>query len=258
MRSPLSYFGGKSRLVKTIVPLIPSDHICYCEPFSGGAWVLFAKDPSKVEVVNDFDMELVTFWRVIQNHLEEFLRYFKWVLISRYLFDLTNKQDPLLLTDVQRAVRYYYIQRLGFGGKTIKRTWGQGAIRPPSLNLETIGDVLLETHWRLRRVVIERMDACACISKYDRPTTAFYLDPPYYHVSQDYAYQFSDADFTRLRDTLTSIKGRFILSLNDHPYICELFKGFRIRRVELTYSSVNSRQCSTARSKTRYELLITN
>ena len=83
LRSPLNYLGGKSRLAERIVKLIPEDHTCYCEPFCGAAWVLFAKEPSRVEVINDADGELVTFWRVVQNHLEEFLRYYKWALISR-------------------------------------------------------------------------------------------------------------------------------------------------------------------------------
>lgn len=110
MRSPLNYLGGKSRLAERIVKLIPEDHICYCEPFCGAAWVLFTKQPSKVEVINDADGELITFWRVVQNHLEEFLRYYKWALISRRLFELENMKNPETLTDIQRAVRYFYTQ----------------------------------------------------------------------------------------------------------------------------------------------------
>jgi len=258
MKSPLNYFGGKSVLSKTIVPLIPRDHVCYCEPFAGGAWVLFSKDPSEVEVLNDLDAELITFWRVVQNHLEEFLRYYKWAVVSRHLFDLANKQDPALLTDIQRAVRYYYLQRLGFGGRTFKRTWGAGAMKPTNLNLDTIEDVLLSTHWRLKRVTIERMDACDCIKRYDRKTTFFYIDPPYYHVSQGYAHQYKDADFSRLKETLNGIVGRFVLSLNDTPDVISLFKGYHFRRVSLRYSAGNVRAAEDTRAKLRAELLISN
>ena len=115
MNSPLKYAGGKSRLADRIVSMIPS-HTCYCEPFCGAAWVFFRRStPAPVEVVNDRDGELVTFWRVMQNHIEEFLRYYKWAIVSREVFELENKKDPSTLTDIQRATRYYYIQRLSFG-----------------------------------------------------------------------------------------------------------------------------------------------
>ena len=114
MKSPLNWQGGKSRLSDKIIPLIP-DHVCYCEPFCGAAWILFGKEPSKAEVINDRDMDLVTFWRVIQNHLEEFLRFYKYGVVSREIFHLFNKAVPETLTDIQRAVRFYYLQRLSFG-----------------------------------------------------------------------------------------------------------------------------------------------
>jgi DNA adenine methylase len=139
MKSPLNYLGGKSRLADKIVTMMPDDHICYCEAFCGASWVLFAKPPSQCEVINDADNELVTFWRVIQNHLEEFLRYFKYAVTSRRIFDLENLKNPETLTDIQKAVRYYYLQRCGFGGKVSARTFGTGATGPARLNLSTIG-----------------------------------------------------------------------------------------------------------------------
>lgn len=257
MKSPLNYFGGKSRLAERIIKRIPA-HVCYCEPFSGAAWVFFGKEPSKQEVINDLDHELVNFWRVIQNHLQPFLDYFKYAVISRKLFELENRKDPETLTDIQRAVRYYYLQRLGFGGKTIGRTFGTVATRPMNLNLSTIEETLLDVHWRLERVTIEHLDACRCIEKYDRPATFFYIDPPYYHVAQDYAHEFHDRDYERLANTLRSIQGKFLLSLNDLPAIRSLFKGFTLDAVTLKYCSGNSRQCADTRSKDRKELFITN
>ncbi len=258
MNSPLAYFGGKSRLAKRIVPMIPENHVCYCEPFCGAAWILFKKQPSKVEVINDLDGELVTFWRVVQNHLQPFLEFFKMAIISRKIFDLENRKDPTTLTDLQRAARYYYLQRLGFGGKTSGRTFGACAMRPMNLNLTTIEEALLEVHWRLERVTIEHLDACRCIEKYDRKETCFYIDPPYYHVTQDYCRPFEDNDFQRLADTLSSIKGRFILSLNDDKDIRSMFKKFHQIKIATKYSSGNSRVAADTRTKEHSELLIHN
>ena len=257
MRSPLKkYHGGKSRLVAKIVPLIPP-HVCYCEPLVGGGWVLFGKPPSKVEVINDYDCELVTFWRVIQHHLEEFLRFYKYSIISRKIFDLEKLRSPATLTDIQRAVRYYYLQRLAFGGLTDKRHFGTGATRPPTLVLSGMEDTLLDIHWRLQAVVIENLDGCECIRRYDRPTTFFYIDPPYYGV-KGYAARFKPCDFIRLRASLAGLKGKFILSLNDVPEIRRLFKGFKQQRVSTIYSSTNGRVSPEMRSQPRGELLIRN
>ena len=87
INSPLKWIGGKRLLTKTIIPLIPK-HICYCEVFSGAAWVLFQKDPaiSKVEVLNDLDGELVNFYDVVKNNWRAFVRSFNYKLVSRQAF----------------------------------------------------------------------------------------------------------------------------------------------------------------------------
>lgn len=255
MNSPLNYLGGKSRLADRIVKLIPPDHLCYCEAFCGASWVLFAKDPSKVEVINDMDRELVTFWRVIQNHLEEFLRYFKYAVVSRSIFELENRKNPDTLTDVQRAVRYYYLQRCGFGGRVTSRTFGTGCTRPPGLNVTTIEERLLEVHWRMSKVTIEHLDACECIRRYDRPTTLFYLDPPYWETA-GYAVPFKADDYTRLRDTVRKISGRFIMSLNDAPAVRQIFADFKIMKVHTRYSTGRSDEAS--RSELQSEVIIRN
>lgn len=258
MNCPLNYLGGKSRLAAKIIPRIPADHVCYCEPFVGAAWVLFSKPPSKAEVINDRDGELVTFWRVIQNHLQAFMEYFKYAVISRKLFDLENRKNPETLTDIQRAVRYYYLQRLSFGGKVAGRTFGTSATQPGRLNLTCMEETLLEVHWRLERVTIEHLDGIACVERYDRPETFFYIDPPYYHLSQGYAHKFTDSDFERLRDCLCKVKGRFLLSINDDPAIRKLFRSFSQHRVSLSYSVGNTRSVSDTRSKPRFELFVMN
>jgi DNA adenine methylase len=76
MDSPLCYIGGKSRLSSIITPMIPE---CkqYCEVFAGAAWIFFRKEQSASEVINDLDGDLISFYRVVQNHLEEFLKQFK-------------------------------------------------------------------------------------------------------------------------------------------------------------------------------------
>jgi DNA adenine methylase len=78
----IPWIGGKRRLVKTILPLFP-EHRCYVEPFAGAAALLFAKEESPTEVLNDINGELINLYRVLKHHLIEFLNQFKWALASR-------------------------------------------------------------------------------------------------------------------------------------------------------------------------------
>jgi DNA adenine methylase len=251
MNSPLAYIGGKSKLAKTIIGMMP-EHKAYCEVFAGAAWVFFRKEPSKYEVINDLDGDLICFYRVLQNHLEEFLRQFKWLLSSREWFeDWKRQQAAGGLTDIQRAARYYYLQRMCFAGRVKGRTFGAAALRRPRINLLRIEEELSEVHLRLADVTIEHLPWQKFLKTYDRPGTFFYLDPPYYKAPY-YAHNFKLADFQELATTLAGLRSNFILSINDHPDMRETFKTFDIAPVKLFYSAAK-KQCKKA-----CELLITN
>src|SRR5947208_3538637 len=86
INSPFKWVGGKSRLRKYIIPLIPP-HTCYAEPFCGAAWVLFGKPPSDVEVINDIDQDIVSFFRVVKEHPEALIDSFDLALVSRAEFE---------------------------------------------------------------------------------------------------------------------------------------------------------------------------
>ena len=81
-KSFLSWVGGKSLLANKIIPKIP-EHTCYCEVFAGAAWLLFKKEESKTEIINDINSDLVTLYRVVKHHLDEFVRYLRWILVAR-------------------------------------------------------------------------------------------------------------------------------------------------------------------------------
>src|SRR5574340_924784 len=119
MIGPLAYIGGKRSLAQRVIALLP-EHTAYVEPFAGGAQVFFHKEPSKVEVLNDLDGEIVNFFRVCQQHYEELLRSFRFSLVSRKWFDLFKATDPATLTDVQRAARYLYLLKGSFASLVVR------------------------------------------------------------------------------------------------------------------------------------------
>lgn len=239
MRSFLSYLGGKSRLVNAILPLIP-EHKCYCEPFSGAAWVLFGKEESDVEVINDLNSELIALYRVIQRHPDEFIRYLRWVLVSRELFERFKSQDIKNLTDIERAVRFFFLLRTGFGARIKNPTFSSAITNKPRLNLFRIEDELSAAHLRLSRVYIENLPYQDMILKADKVDTFFYLDPPYVNCENYYGDGiFCKGDFEVLRNLMRDMKGKACLSINDVPEIRELFSDdsvFHIRKAATFYS----------------------
>jgi DNA adenine methylase len=236
MKSPLSYVGGKSRLAKQIIEMMP-DHQGYCEVFAGAAWVFFQKEPSRYETINDLDSDLIAFYRVLQNHLEEFLRQFKWVLSSREWFeDWKRQQVAGGLTDIQRAARYYYLQRHSFAGRVRQRTFGANQLRLPRINLLRLEEELSEVHLRLARVTIENLPWREFLIRYDRQRTFFYLDPPYYKAPY-YRHNLELDDYSEMAEILAGLKGQFILSINDVPEMRDTFRMFKIRPVKLKYST---------------------
>lgn len=252
MNSQLCYVGGKSKLSKIICEMIP-EHKTYCEVFAGAAWVFFRKEPSRYEVINDRDSDLISFYRCIQNHLEEFLRQFKWLLASRELWnDFKRQAEVGGLTDIQRAARYYYLQRMCFGGRVRNRTFGTSPERHPKINLLRLEEEMSTIHLRLSQVIIEHLDYADVIKRYDKPGTFFYLDPPYYKAPFYEHNFYTLEDYNMISVCLQNIKGKFLLSLNDHDDIRKAFSCFPLKSVTVGYS-LNAVSPSVGK-----ELLISN
>lgn len=229
-----SWMGGKRRLAKHILPLFP-EHTCYVEPFCGAAALFFMKEQSKAEVLNDASSDVINLFRVVQHHLEEFIRQFKWALVSRQLFEWVNDTPPETLTDIQRAARFFYLQQLTFGAKPTGRTFGTSTTTPLRLNLTRIEETLSQAHLRLARATIEHLDWQECIKRYDRDHTLFYLDPPYWGTA-GYGEDFGFDQYKSMAELAKTSKGRFVISINDHPDMLDVFSGFDMHEVSFRHT----------------------
>lgn len=230
----IPWLGGKRRLAKHILPLFP-EHTCYVEAFAGGAALFFLKEPSDVEVLNDVNGELVNLYRVVKHHLEELLRQFKWALTSRQMYEWTQATPPEILTDVQRAARFFYLQKLSFGSRVEGQTFGTATTAPARLNLLRLEEDLSMAHLRLSRVTIEQLPWQLCLARYDRPHTLFYLDPPYWGT-EGYGVDFGLEQYDEMARLMRAIQGRAIVSVNDIPEMRKAFAGFRMTRVRTSYT----------------------
>ena len=234
------WFGGKKYLARRIIERIEAiPHRCYAEPFlgMGGVFLRRAKRPP-VEIVNDINGDIVNLFRVVREHPDELVRQFRWALASRREFRRLLEIPPETLTDVQRAARFAYLQRLRFSGVPTGTGMNFTAYHASRLTADKMHRLIEAAHRRLQGVQIECLPWGEFIRRYDRPFTLFYIDPPYWGHEADYGKGlFVRDDFALMVELLAGLKGRFILSLNDRTEVRELFKGFDIEEVETRYSA---------------------
>ena len=233
------YIGGKRLLAKRLAERINAvPHDLYAEVFMGMGGVFFKRTSApKTEVINDVSKDVATFFRCLQNHYQALLDMLKWQLSSRNEFERLMGQDPDTLTDLQRSVRFLYLQRLTFGGKVAGRTFGVDTTSPARFDIQRLIPLLEAAHERLSGVWIECKPWQAFIKQWDREHSLFFLDPPYWGFENYYGKdKFDRSQFSEISETLKGLRGRFIMTLNDVPEVRELFDWADIEPVELTYS----------------------
>lgn len=233
------YIGGKRNLASRLVALIERiPHDGYAEPFVGmGGVFLRRRSAPRVEVINDASGDVATFFRVLQEHYAYFIDMLRFRVASRAEFERLQALPADRLTDLQRAARFLYLQRLAFGGKVAGRHFGVDKTQGARFNVTKLEPMLADIHERLAGVVIERLDFGAFIQRYDRDGMLFYLDPPYWGCETDYGQDvFGRADFERLASLLAGIKGRFLLSINDTAGVRDAFAAFHMAEVTTTYT----------------------
>jgi len=224
----LKWPGGKRSLAREILPLIP-EHQCYVEAFCGAAAIFLHKPRSTVEVLNDVSGDITGLFRVLQHHPRPFLAELRWVVNSRQNFNDYKRQRGL--TDIQRGARFCYLNMLSFGGDSgsygVQRSSGGGA----TTNLEHILQRTDALHARLQGVSIENLSWEYCLQLYDAPATFFFLDPPYLGTVQGSYESWKRPQFEALAKALRKLRGRFVLTLNDHPVIRRIFRHWPLKEV---------------------------
>jgi DNA adenine methylase len=261
VNSPIKWVGGKSRFRKEIISIIPK-HSCYVELFSGGAWVLFGKKPSDVEVLNDIDQELINFFRVIKHKPEEFLTSFDLELVSRAEFDRLRKQNPATLIDIERAHRFYYLIMAGWGGELNYPRFATSITDGGHGNrligaLKYLRERIEPVYYRLKNVLIENLTWEECYERYDRAKTFMYIDPPYPENKCNYAHNMKTwEEHIALSEKLKKAKCKWALSSYDNKEVRKLYAGFNIRPLT-AYSGMKVKKNGSDRMLNK-DVIITN
>src|SRR5690606_15203793 len=166
----------------------------------------------------------------------EFVRQFRLALVSRQMFEWAQMERPETLTDIQRAARFYYLQKLAFGGKVQGQSFGYVASGAgPRLNLLRIEEELSAVHLRLANVIVEHGPWHEVVQRYDRPATLHYLDPPYWET-EGYGVEFPFEEYERMAAWMRRAEGKVVLSINDHPEIRRVFAGMAMVPLQIRYT----------------------
>jgi len=224
LRSPLLYIGGKGHMVLRLLSYIPP-HRSYVEVFGGGASLLFAKEPSRIEVYNDIDSAVVNFFRVLRDP-DKFEKFYRKVCLTPYSreeFNYCLNTWRECQDDIEKAYRFYVVVRQNFGGN-LNAGWGIVVTtieaHPARSWISTI-KLLPEIAGRFSRVLIENDDFRKIIPRYDTSETFMYLDPPYIPDTRknkkDYNFEMSLEDHQDLIDLILISKSMFMLSGYRHP-----------------------------------------
>ncbi|ASF48756.1 restriction endonuclease subunit M [Methylovulum psychrotolerans] len=233
----LRWMGGKSKLATEIIEKFPK-HTCYVEPFCGGAAVFLKKPRSKAEVINDFNGDLINLYRCIQVHPDELSKQAIGMLHSRWLFDKLKSQNPGELTDIQRAARFYAINRMAFGGRMTAPSFGYGRSTAPGLSAARFKQDIELLTARLDKVYIENLPWADCIGRYDSADTLAYCDPPYWQTA-GYGMKFGIDEYVQMAQLAKSMKGKIIISVNNHEKMQQVFDGLNIEMLTIKYSCGN-------------------
>jgi DNA adenine methylase len=259
-KTPITYYGGKQKLLSTILTKIPT-HKLYCEPFLGGAAIFFGKEQSEVEVINDTNKELMNFYRVCKERFLDLQSLVRVTLHSRSAHKDAKiiNANPHLFTDVQRAWAVWVLSSQSFSSK-LDGPWGYDrARRTTTTKISNKREQFTEAlAIRLQDAQLECADALYVIQSRDSADSFFYCDPPYYNSDCGHYDGYSIEDFEKLLQTLSKIQGKFLLSSYPSEILKEYYKanGWHMWSLE-TGVSVNNKG-GAGYQKRKVEVLTAN
>jgi DNA adenine methylase len=234
MKTPISYYGGKQTMLKHLLELMP-EHTIYCEPFFGGGALFFAKPKSEVEIINDSNGEVVNFFRVVKTKFSELQKEIKATLHSRELYKkaMVVYEHPEMFSDVRRAWAFWTLTNQGFA--SMIGSWGFGKTNSKEKAIAHKRENFTSLYAnRLKMAQIESNDALKVIARADSKDTFFYVDPPYIGSDMGHYAGYTEADYEKLLEALSKVKGRFLLSSYPSPVLSRFIKKHKwhLKRVE--------------------------
>ncbi|MBI1228233.1 MAG: DNA adenine methylase [Bacteroidetes bacterium] len=258
IKTPISYYGGKQLMLPHLLPVIP-EHKIYVESFFGGGALYWAKQPSYAEVINDVNANIVNFYEVLKHGFFDLRKKVEATLHSRetYKKAMIIYDCPWLFDEVVRAWAFWVVTNQGFACQV--GTWGydrgKGCVGKHLNKIDAFQEVLTE---RLSNTQIEQNEAHKVILSRDTESTFHYVDPPYVGSNQGHYGGYTLEHFEKLLETLSSIKGKFVLSTYPNEMLEDYStkNGWFMKSFEKTLSASNGAKVS--KRKTKIEVITSN
>ncbi|MFN6495796.1 MAG: DNA adenine methylase [Nostoc sp. DedQUE01] len=265
IKSPLRYPGGKSKAINQIVEYLPDNFSEFREPFVGGGSVfiyLKQKFPDLKIWINDLNRELFLFWKFAQFDIAQLVKEIRHIKVTyrdgKLLFAELTSVDVNKLSDFERAVRFFVLNRITFSGTVESGGFSQEAFHKRFTDssierLEKLENILA------KNVEITNLDYSHLLSQAGEKVFLF-LDPPYFNATQSKLYG-KDGDLhtsfqhQRFAELLQQCHHRWLITYDDSLQIRENFQWANISEWELQYGMNNYKQNGAAKGK---ELFITN
>jgi DNA adenine methylase len=261
--SCLRWPGGKQAVAKEIVDLFPPNIIEYREPMCGGASVYFEarhRGLAQSYWINDVYRELINFWECAGNRmtndqmverLRDLLTSSEWEVRAHINMVRGLMRDGFAW---QRGADFFLLNRCSFSGTTLA-----GGIKGKLFERFTESSVckLARVQPYLAGAKITAHDCCELINK-EGVGVFLFLDPPYTNAKKLYGLDGELHDFGHeiLARKLFLTQHKFLLTLDDSPYVRELYKWANVREWSVQYGMNNCNKGNT--SKRGPELLISN
>ena len=269
------WFGSK----RTLGPRIAAEmgpHTAFWDLFTGSMSVLLAKEPSRMEVVNDFHGDLINLARVIQHATlgPKLYRWLRRVLASEAEFRaalavIRSAEPPATDAplDLDRAFSYFVASWQGMNGVAGTSSFNTNFARRFSSKggdqgARWSGVVRSIPGWRRRmeRVQILRSCGIALARKIeDRGGTVIYADPPYLVKGAKYLHDFTPDHHRELAEALGWFREtRVVLSYYDHPDLATLYPSWRVVTLRATKALLNQGKRDQTGATAAPEVLLCN
>ena len=259
LKAPVTYYGGKANLVSTLLKLIPS-HKIYTEAFFGSGALYFAKKPAASEIINDRNNLIVNFYEQCISHFDELKAKVEATLFSRATYSVAWAiwRMPHLFNKIQQAWAFYVGCNMGFAhgiGSFGFDKYGKRVKAHLNKKLRFTSDI----QKRLDSANIEYNDGCKVIETYDTEDSFHYVDPPYIGTKCSHYEGYSEADYRDLLDTLSNVKGKFLLSSFPTDILDEYIQKNGWHSIQLTKVKTASRATlGEKRTAKKIEVLTAN
>lgn len=254
-RGLFRYYGGKAMLSRWINSLLPP-HTAYVEPYAGGAWVLFGKERSEVEILNDLDGHVVAALMAARDFPHDLAAALAMTPYSREEFARVCRLSEENVGLIEQARQFFVVVNQSRNGipRPFPGNWRRQraatAREHPQRAWSKLPDWVVEASERLANVAVECRDGWEVMQFNDSANTLFYIDPPYHPelaVTKWYRHPFTADDHVALVSNLAALSGMVVLSGYDHACYAETLASWhqvkRPMRCHAAIGGVDRTEC---------------